>query len=155
MYRILKNCLGGAYSSQSRHLRPEGEQMELAIFGKPITKKNHMKIIKIHGHYSIVQGDAYRKYEKIAIQQISGILDEPIECPVNVEMVYYMPTRRRVDLVNLQEATLDILHKGGILADDNCKIVVSMDGSRVFYDKDSPRVEINIKEVEKNGFDED
>ncbi len=126
--------------------------MELSIFGKPITKKNHMKIIRIHGHYSLVQADAYKKYEKLALTQITGLMDEPIECPVNVCTTYYMPTRRAVDLVNLQEATLDILHKGGILADDNCKIVVSMDGSRVFYDKESPRVEIKITEVGEHGL---
>lgn len=65
-----------------------------------------------------------------------------------MECVYYMPTRRRVDLVNLQEATLDILVHYGILADDNCKVVASMDGSRVRYDKRAPRTEITITELD-------
>lgn len=126
--------------------------MNITIFGEPITKKNHMQIIRVKGRPMLVQAKRYTEYEKIALHQLKG-LETPIEKPVNVEMVYYMPTRRRVDLVNLQEATLDILHKGGIIADDNCKIVVSMDGSRVYYDKASPRVEINIKEVEIHGFE--
>ena len=78
-------------------------------------------------------------------------LDAPIEYPVNVECIYWMPTRRRVDLVNLQEATLDILVKHGVLADDNSNIVVSMDGSRVFYDKDNPRTEITITPINCSG----
>ena len=70
-----------------------------------------------------------------------------------------MPTRHRVDLTNLLNATNDILVKAGVLEDDNCKIVVSHDGSRVFYDKENPRVEIEITEVEvmivgiNNGLD--
>jgi Holliday junction resolvase RusA-like endonuclease len=55
-----------------------------------------------------------------------------------------MPTKRRVDLVNLQESTLDVLVAYGIIADDNSNIVASMDGSRVLYDKQSPRTEIYI-----------
>lgn len=64
--------------------------------------------------------------------------------PVNVQCVYYMPTRHRVDLVNLLEATNDILVAGGVLADDNCKVIAAHDGSRVDFDKYNPRVEITI-----------
>ena len=60
-----------------------------------------------------------------------------------------MPTRHRVDLVNLLEATCDILVECGLLADDNSKIVVSHDGSRVEYDKYNPRVEIEITPAEE------
>ena len=35
------------------------------------------------------------------------------------------------------------------LADDNYKIVKSHDGSRVLYDKDRPRVEIEIERIEE------
>lgn len=66
--------------------------------------------------------------------------------PVNVQMVFYMPTKRKCDLVNLQEACLDILVKARILEDDNSNIVASMDGSGVEYDKENPRTEIVIQE---------
>jgi Holliday junction resolvase RusA-like endonuclease len=59
-----------------------------------------------------------------------------------------MQTRRKVDLTNLLNAINDILVKYEILADDNSSIVFSMDGSRVFYDKENPRTEITITEVE-------
>ena len=58
--------------------------------------------------------------------------------------LYFMPTRRRVDLGNLMEATHDILVKYEVLADDNSKIIYSVDGSRVLYDKDNPRTEVEI-----------
>lgn len=59
-----------------------------------------------------------------------------------------MPTRRRVDLVNLQEALCDILVKYGVLKDDNRNIVATMDGSMVLYDKENPRTEVEIKKIE-------
>lgn len=38
----------------------------------------------------------------------------------------------------------DLLVAYGIIEDDNSKIVASMDGSRVSYDKDNPRTEAEI-----------
>lgn len=55
-----------------------------------------------------------------------------------------MQTRRKVDLVNLLEATLDVLVHYGVIADDNCSVVASVDGSRVEYSKENSRVEIEI-----------
>lgn len=67
---------------------------------------------------------------------------------MNVKAVYYMPNRRRVDLINLHEALHDILVHYKVLADDNCKIIVSTDGSYVDVDKWEPRTEVTITEVE-------
>lgn len=55
-----------------------------------------------------------------------------------------MNARRKVDALNLGEALDDILIKYGVIEDDNCLIVASHDGSRVFYDKENPRTEIEI-----------
>lgn len=71
-----------------------------------------------------------------------------IDQPVNVAAKFYMPTRRRVDLTNLNEALHDILVNYGILTDDNAKIIVSTDGSRVYWDKENPRIEVIITAVE-------
>jgi len=68
---------------------------------------------------------------------------------VNVRCVYYMATRRKVDLANLIEATTDILVKARVLEDDNSKIVAAHDGSRVGLDREKPRVEIEIEEMEE------
>lgn len=128
-----------------------GEILNITIPIIPITKKNHQQIIevKIKGtnkkRKCIIPSKQYKQYEKDCEQYLNAIPFNAIDCPVNVKCLYYMPTRRRVDLVNLQESTLDILVKYGILADDNSNIVVSMDGSRVLYDKQNPRTEIEIK----------
>ena len=110
----------------------------------PRTKKNSQQIVKIKGRLMVIPSKAYKQFEKDCGAFIPQIPFSALEQPVNVKCVYYMPTHRRVDLVNLQEATLDILVKYGVLADDNSNIVVSMDGSRVLYDKNNPRTEIEI-----------
>ena len=65
-------------------------------------------------------------------------------------VLYGVPVTKKnskVDLCNLLGATCDILVKFGVIADDNCKIVKSHDGSRVLLDKENPRVEIEIEEA--------
>lgn len=108
----------------------------------PITKKNHGQIIYREGKPRVIPSKQYLQYEKDAKWFMPHA--ETISEPVNVKAIFYMPTKRRVDLVNLLQALLDVLVKHGVLADDNCKVVCSMDGSRVEYDKDNPRTEVEI-----------
>lgn len=116
----------------------------------PITKKNSMQIIKVHGRPMLIPSKKYREYEKECGQYLAG--GEKLDGRYNVKTIFYMPTRRRVDLSNLIEAAHDVLIKYEILADDNCKIIASVDGSRVEYDKEKPRTEITITEVEDDGY---
>ena len=127
--------------------------MKLCIEGTPATKKNSMRIVLVGGKPRIIQSEKYKAYEAYALCQLrkatareNRTVRLPIDYPVNVKCVYYMPTARKVDLVNLLEATLDILVDARILADDNAKIVVGHDGSRVVYKSDKPRAEIEITE---------
>lgn len=117
--------------------------MKIIIKGVPRTKKNHQQVVIRGKKPIIIQGEAYRQYEELALWQLPHPR-EPMKEPVNVKCVYYMPNRRRVDLLNLLAATMDILVKGRVLEDDNSAIVVSHDGSRVRVDKHNPRVEIEI-----------
>lgn len=90
---------------------------------------------------------AFEDYQTSCLWQIRSPPD-PISARVNVRCVYYMATRRKVDLANLIEATCDILVTAGVLADDNSRIVAAHDGSRVELDRKQPRVEIEIEEME-------
>ena len=71
-----------------------------------------------------------------------------IDYPVNVKYTFYMQTKRRVDGLNLAAAIDDILVDAGVIIDDNRDIVAGHDGTRVYYDKEHPRVEIEITPVE-------
>lgn len=123
--------------------------LNLTIYGRPITKKNSSRIVTCGGYPRLLPSKAYVHYQKDSLRQITGRDRVKIDQPINLKVLYYMPTRHRVDLVNLLEATCDILVDAGVLADDNSKIVVSHDGSRVLYDKDNPRTEIYIENIKE------
>ena len=127
--------------------------MHLTLYGNPVTKKNSQRILYKFTKFGrktpfIAPSKAYGDYETDCLRQIKRP-HSPISARVNVRCVYYMKTARRVDLANLIEATTDILVKARVLEDDNSKIVASHDGSRVDYDKQNPRVEIWIEEMEE------
>ncbi|KYH35852.1 endodeoxyribonuclease RusA [Clostridium tepidiprofundi DSM 19306] len=115
----------------------------------PITKKNSQQILinKRTGRRFIAPSQQYKHYAKECSYYIKP-LKEPIDYEVNVKCIYYMPSRRKTDLTNLMEATHDVLVDCGILKDDNYKIIKSVDGSRVLYDRNNPRTEIYIERVE-------
>lgn len=121
--------------------------MKFVIELTPRTKKNSQRIFRgNNGRIFIAPSKAYKDYEKEAGYFLQKP-ENPIDYPVNIRALFYMPTRRRVDLVNLQEALCDVLVVHRIIADDNYRIVASMDGSRVMYDKYNPRTEVEITEV--------
>ena len=127
--------------------------MHLTLYGNPVTKKNSQRILYKFTKFGrktpvIAPSKAYGDYETDCLRQIKRP-HSPISARVNVRCVYYMKTARRVDLANLIEATTDILVKARVLEDDNSKIVAAHDGSRVDYDKQNPRVEIWIEEMEE------
>lgn len=89
-----------------------------------------------------------RQYKAFESEAIWYVPKEQIDYSVNVKALFFMKTRRRVDLVNLLEALDDVLVAGGTLTDDNCSIIKSHDGSRVLYDKENPRIEVEIERTE-------
>jgi Holliday junction resolvase RusA-like endonuclease len=120
--------------------------MEFTIHLNPITKKNSSQIIQCRGRSMIIPSKQYKEYEKNC--KIFMPNCEMIDYPVNIKCVYFMPTKRKVDITNLLSATDDILTKYGIISDDNRNIVAGHDGSRVYYNKNSPRTEITIDKID-------
>ena len=118
--------------------------MKIVIGIIPVTKKTHQQIIRVHGKPIVIPSKQYWKYEKDCAPFLLPYAHQNIKDRVNVCCKYYMPTKRRVDLTNLLQSTMDLLVAYGILADDNSNVVASMDGSRVLYDKQNPRTEIYI-----------
>lgn len=117
----------------------------------PVTKKNSQRIMHSSktGKSFIMPSEKYTDYEAEAVWHCKKAgAHEPIDYPVEVKCLFYMPTRRRVDLTNLLEAVDDVLVKARVLLDDHCGIIVSHDGSRVLYDKQHPRTEVSITAYE-------
>jgi Holliday junction resolvase RusA-like endonuclease len=118
--------------------------MKITLYGNPITKKNSSQIILCRGRPMLIPSKTFLKYEKEIGWQIKGEWKKNINYSCNIKCVYFMPTKRKVDLLNLMAATMDILVKYGVLEDDNFLIATSHNGSEVLYDKENPRVEIEI-----------
>lgn len=115
----------------------------------PVSKKNSQQIFvnSRTGRPFIMPSKKYKEYEKEALPFIPRT---PLaHYPVNVKCLFYMPTKRKCDLVNLLEAVDDLLVNARYLTDDNYTIIAGHDGSRVLYDKENPRTEIYITEEER------
>ena len=121
-------------------------EIKFTIPLNPVTKKNSQQIILVGGRPRIIPSKKYKEYERDCIPFLTHV--EPVTGRLNVKAVYFMRTRRRVDLINLHEALHDILVKAGVLEDDNCKIIYSTDGSYVDYDKENPRTEVTITHLD-------
>ncbi|MDD3926365.1 MAG: RusA family crossover junction endodeoxyribonuclease [bacterium] len=144
--------------------------LECILTGRPTTKKNSSRAIAMYGNKAVASlppnmmiraggvrqivlpSKAYETYENSCLAQlnVSGrmFVGWPKTARLNLRAVYYMPDKRsKPDLVGLLQATQDILQKAGIVEDDVS--FVSLDGSRIAgIDRNLPRVEIEIEEVE-------
>lgn len=90
----------------------------------------------------VLPSKQFQQYEKDALKLLPK--RRTIDYPANVRALFYMKTRRKVDLTNLLEALDDVLVKARIIDDDNSRLIVSHDGSRVLHDKTNPRTEVTI-----------
>ena len=125
--------------------------MNIIIPLPPITKKNSQQIF-VNGRTGkpfVAPSQKFKEYENAAGFYIKGRYSGGF--PANVKCLFYMPTKRRVDLVNLLESIDDILTNYGVIPDDSAQYIGAHDGSRVLYDKDNPRTEITISELADSG----
>lgn len=131
-------------------------EIKYTILGDPRTKKNHQMIAGAgkrcpacgkHKKQWIRQASSHDSFKEAALWQLKPAPPRPINYAVNVKCLFFMQTHRIVDSLNLQAAIDDLLVEAKILEDDNSRIVVAHDGSRVLYDKNNPRVEITITKI--------
>lgn len=113
------------------------------------SKKNSQQILINNrtGRPFISQSQLYKRFEKecaIFLKQYE--LD--INYPVNLKCTFYVPDKRKRDIVNLLNAIQDILVKYRVIADDNYNIVQSIDGSRIIYEKGREETIVEITKGE-------
>lgn len=120
------------------------EKINIIIPIAPVTKKNHGRIVMRGRRPILLPSEQYERYERevgIFLRSYKGM---NITKPLNVKCLFYMPTRRAVDLPNLTNAIDDVLVHYNVIYDDNRDIVATHDGSLVLYDKENPRTELEI-----------
>lgn len=133
-----------------------GRLKELYSFwipGRPITKKNSGRYC---GAGRLIPSKAYKNYEAEAVPVLKESarkqrLVHPIDRPVWVEVVYYMPNRQAwPDLVGLMQATADLLEAAGVLEND--RLIVRWDGTRIGHvDKKMPGASIGLMPLTEEG----
>lgn len=114
----------------------------------PRSKKNSSQIIYAKGRPMIIPSKLYKQFEDECLAIIPKKYRIGIDYPVNIKAIFYKEARRRIDLTNLLEALNDMLVKANVIKDDCRDIVASLDGSKVLYDKENPRIEVEITKVE-------
>ena len=141
--------------------------LHYTVKGDPRTKKNSMMIAgggkRCHAcgkpaKQWIRQGKANEKWAELAGWQLRTQRrpKRPIDFPVIVcyqffTKIDYQNAKSDWDLDNHIVAMNDILKSVGIIKDDHIRIVAGHDGSRQYYDKNNPRVEIYIYRLPDEG----
>ena len=117
---------------------------------RPVTKKNSGQIITVGGFPRLIPSKQYLQFEKDCQPYFKQVLNQigQIYYPINLQAVFYVETKRRIDLPNLLNAVDDAMVKSELILDDNRDIIASHDGSRVYHDKFNPRIEIEITKQE-------
>lgn len=117
---------------------------------RPATKKNSGQIITVGGIPRLIPSKQYLQFEKDCQPYFKRVLNQigQIDYPINLQAVFYVETKRKIDLPNLLNAVDDAMVKSELILDDNRDIIASHDGSRVYHDKFNPRIEIEITRQE-------
>ena len=122
--------------------------MKITIPVVPRSKKNSQRII-INPRTKkpmIIQSKLYTNFERecgLYLKRYKSNMDYSI----NLKIDFYVPDKRRRDIANYIEAIQDILVKYEVIKDDNYNIITSLDGTRMYIDKENPRVEIEITKI--------
>ena len=129
-------------------------QIKFTLNVKPRTKKNHsIPVILKTGRIVNLPSKAYKEFEKEALMHLKTMTipytKNPIDYPINLKCVFYKDRNYKADLIGYLQAIQDTLVKAEILADDNHNIVYSTNGSRVELDRENPRIEVEITEIER------
>lgn len=117
---------------------------------RPVTKKNSGQIITVGGFSRLIPSKQYLQFEKDCQPYFKQVLNQvgQIDYPINLQAIFYVETKRKIDLPNLLNAVDDAMVKSELILDDNRDIIASHDGSRVYHDKFNPRIEIEITKQE-------
>lgn len=114
---------------------------------KPRTKKNHSQLVTLKtGRQMLLPSKTYKEFEKGVLAFVKKFpqLKLKINEPINLECHFYKDKNYKSDLVGYLQAIQDALVKAEVLEDDNHTIVESTDGSKVFLDREEPRIEVFI-----------
>lgn len=123
------------------------QKLKVTILGEPISKSNSTiarfnwkkKRSEVFIPEKFMNYEAKIRYEAEEYMRTSG-KKAFLDGPVNIEIIYYLGSNRKKDLLNLPKTTCDALND--VFYDDDSQIVEAVCIKR--YDKENPRVEITV-----------
>lgn len=118
---------------------------EQVIYSQPPSKANQYRIITINGHASLSKTDAMKKYEHDFYLQCGAYRNKNIKGFFELYLDVYFQSNLP-DLDNSLKVILDCLQACRAIKNDrNCVKIVA----NKFVDKQNPRIEFTLVEVNK------
>lgn len=117
---------------------------QCTVYGDTVSKKNGRVIMRNRGtgKYFLGKSQRLHKAERDTALQISPAHGVTITQDVLAVFTFYTRTKRRIDLSNAYQLYEDVLQKQLVIKNDSQ--IRAHDGSRQYYDKLNPRIEIKL-----------
>lgn len=125
---------------------------KLIYHGEVLSKKNSKQIIynRRTGHPMLVSNKSSLLNEKALTEAFRWQIDEDVfDCPVEVRLKVWLKDRRRRDGDNQYTMVQDALVEAGLLEDDDYKHIPKHSVELMGYDKEDPRIEVEIIEIKE------
>ena len=126
--------------------------MKLTYHGEVLSKKNSKQIIynRRTGRPMLVSNKSSLLNEKALTEAFRWQIDEDVfDCPVEVRLKVWLKDRRRRDGDNQYTMVQDALVEAGLLEDDDYKHIPKHSVELMGYDKEDPRIEVEIIEIKE------
>ena len=125
--------------------------IQFTVWGSPRTKKTSNRLVVAGHRHRILPSKAWTNWVKTApilrgtnrdepVRQVLGVPDKPY----NVCATFYRDARRG-DWLGYCQGLADLLEKRGVISND--KWFCAWDGSRLYVDRENPRVEVTLTEL--------
>ena len=123
------------------------EEWSFEIRGNIPSKKNSRQLFVRNGRVMNVPSKRYKEWHKNASIELidrhakfKGVLE--------IKMAFWLENNRRADLDNKCQSILDLLQDCEIIEDDRWQIVRRLVIEGVGIDRENPRVEVTVKQIE-------
>ncbi len=119
------------------------------IPGRPATKKTSQRVVRRGGFTRILPSLLYEKYENHCKTYCDSIWKDfgynPMDFGISIKLKVYLDSWIVGDECGYQQAHGDIIQKHGIIADDMWIHWVDNGEHMIHYDKENPRIEVELK----------
>lgn len=120
-------------------------QWHLTVWGKPETKKSTNEVAFVNGQPKVFPKYQWRKWAKNATITGFDFANRPSPTArLNLRAHFYRPANRG-DYIGFLQGIGDLLQERKVIHND--RQIIQSDGSRLFVDKDQPRVEVTLEEL--------